>query len=196
MLRKNRHMSKFLDICSLYLSDYRLSFTGREIARRLAVNHQTALSILKLMVSRGILKSRVQGRNFLYSLNLDDFNVHHFLILTETLHAQAFLENFELKSVIKELFSFADAIVVFGSFAQNKQKESSDLDLVLVQPTSRQNIGKILHLFPREINVHYVTWKEFIASLNTKNHLALEIKKNHVIYGNVARIVETYVRSV
>jgi predicted nucleotidyltransferase len=194
MLRKNRQMSKKIDIVGLYLFNYKRLFSGREIARNLNVNHQTALNILKIMVDDHILKTRVQGRNILYSLNLEDFKVDHYLVLAETLKAQVSLENFELKSIIKTILPLVDTLVVFGSFAQDKQRDDSDLDLVAIETISRQKLEEALKLFSREINVHYVTWKEFIKSYTKKNNLALEIRKNHLIYGNIGRVVGLYLK--
>lgn len=192
MKRESRHMSRFIDIVGLFIYDYSLSLSGREIARRLSVNHQTALTMLKKMVKDNLLVVKQQGRNLLYQLKLNDFRIIHSLTLAEAFSAQAALTSFELKMILTELLPLTDTIIVFGSFAKNKQKDDSDLDLVVINCSSKEKINKIVHTLPREVNIHYVTWKEFVAAFTTKNHLALEIRKNHLIYGNIYKVIETY----
>ncbi len=192
MPKNNRHMSEKVDIVSLYLSNYLFGFSGREIARRLGINHQTASVALKRMVKESFLKGHVEGRNIKYHLNLEDFKTKHLLSVAEEHKAQHYLELFELKSVVSSILPYADTIIIFGSFAKGTEKEGSDLDLVIIQSSSRSKIEEIFRLFPREVNAHYVTWKEFISSFQKRNHLALEIRKDHVIYGNIPRIIGIY----
>ncbi|MBS3169282.1 nucleotidyltransferase domain-containing protein [Candidatus Woesearchaeota archaeon] len=185
-------MSEKIDIATLYLSDYPLGFSGREIARRLKINHQTASLALKRMVKESFLKSHVEGRNIKYHLNFDDFKTKHLLSLAEDHRAQHFLQTFELKSVVSRILPYVDTIIIFGSFAKGLQKDGSDLDLVLIQSSSRSKIEEVFHLFPREINAHYATWKEFTSSFRQGNHLAFEIRKDHIIYGNILKLIGVY----
>ena len=60
-------MSNFLDITKLYLRDYHNSFSGREIARKLKINHQTAQNHLKQMQKYKLLNVITEGRNNKYS---------------------------------------------------------------------------------------------------------------------------------
>ena len=189
---KNRHMSNLIDIIGLFASEYSLSLSRREIARRLSVNHQTALMILKRMVKDNSLIVKQQGRNLMYQLKLDDFKTIHALSLAESFSAQSALELFELKMILSQLIPLGDAVIVFGSFAKRKKKDDSDLDLVIINCSSKERVKKIIHALPREVNIHYVTWREFNTAFRTRNHLALEIRKDHLIYGNIDRVIQTY----
>jgi len=60
---KIRHMSKKIDIINLYLGDYKKTMSGREIARKLAVNHQTALNCLNELVKDSVMVYQTKGRN-------------------------------------------------------------------------------------------------------------------------------------
>ncbi len=192
MLQKNRHMSKKLDMGVLYLRDYSLSLSGREIARRINVNHQTALTVLNELVKEKILLSKAEGRNKKYSFNKKDLRTKLFLQMAETYKAEQFLHNVELRMIISHLLPLAETIIVFGSFAKGIEKESSDLDLILIGAANKEKVNKAKNTFPREINIEFRTWKEFAEALSKKMPLALEIQKDHVVYGNVFNAVEVY----
>ena len=49
-MAKIRHMSKKIDIIKLYIGDYTKSMSGREIAKKASMNHQTALNCLNELV--------------------------------------------------------------------------------------------------------------------------------------------------
>ncbi len=187
---KNRHMSKKLDIGGLYLHDYHASFNGREIARRIQTSPQTALSSLNALIKEKIFLGITEGRNIKYGLNKEDLRARLFLELCEIEKSSAFLDNFELREIIKTILPYAETVIVFGSFSRGTQKDDSDLDLILVN--AQEKVHKLLKIFPREINVQFVKWEDIQKAALKKNHLALEIQKNHLVYGNASEFVETF----
>ena len=187
---KNRHMSKKIDILLLFLRDYFASFSGREISRRILVSPQTALDTLNLLVKEKVLQSKFEGRNKKYSLNLNDFSTRMFLSIVETNKSVDCLSNFELKKVIQDLLSYTDSLVVFGSFAKQSQKKSSDIDIISIGSFNKKKMNLVADRFPREVNIQYVTWNQFVDSFKKKNHLSVEIKKDHLIFGNVYKVVD------
>src|SRR3989344_6010111 len=168
MMRKNRHMSKKLDTCLLDLRDYSLSFSGREIARKIGINHQTALTVLNELVKEKIILSKVEGRNKKYSLNKKDLRTKLFLQMAESYKAELCLHKVELRMIISHLLPLAETIIVFGSFAKGLEKESSDLDLIMVGTTNKEDVIKAKNTFPREINIEFRNWKEFASALSKK----------------------------
>lgn len=189
---KNRHLSKKIDIIDLYLGNYTDMFTSREIARKLNINHQTALNHLQELVKDKVISSIIEGRNHKYKLNLDLFKVRILLQITKSCRALERLNNFEFKKIIESLLKFTEVLIVFGSFAKNLEKKKSDLDLVAVNTMDKDALKRKLNLFDREINIEFVTWKEFIDSYKKNTALAVEIRKNHLIYGNIHKVVEVY----
>lgn len=177
---------------SVYLNNYSSSFSGREIARRTGVSAQTALDTLHKLVQEKTLSLIKEGRNNKYILEKNNLSAKLFIELAEVERSREFLINFELKSIVESLIPYAETLIVFGSFAKGTQKEDSDIDLVMVNATNKEKIKKITRSFPREVNVEFVSWKEFAKSYTSKNALAIEIKKDHLLYGNVFRVVNIY----
>ena len=192
MNKKIRHMSNKLDIINIYLRDYSSSFSGREISRRLNVSPQTGLSVLNSLVKEKILKVLEEGRNKMYSLNLENFQAKLMIELAEKYKSRILANNFELSLIIEKLLPLAETIIVFGSFAKNTEKESSDIDLIILSTNDKNKIDKEIKLFSREINIFYFTWNKFVQILKQKEALAIEVKKDHLIYGNAFKVVEVY----
>ncbi|MDP3989864.1 MAG: nucleotidyltransferase domain-containing protein [archaeon] len=188
---KNRHMSKKMDILALYTRDYSASFTGREISRAVGTSPQNALTILNGLVKDKIILFTKEGRNKKYVLNRKSVLAKQMIQIVETYKASFLLKESEFSLIMKGLIPFAETIIVFGSFAKGRQKESSDLDLIVIGG-KKDDINKAKRVFPREINIEFSTWKGFAESLRRKNALAIEIRKDHLIYGNVFKVVEVY----
>lgn len=183
-------MSKKLDIISLYLADYHLSFTGREIARKIKASPQAGLNILNELVGEKIISKEIEGRNAKYRLNLSLYT-KNMLQLAETNKAKQALSDFELRSVLEKFLPYAETIIIFGSFARGRQSKQSDLDLIIING-KKKKILEAKKIFPIEINIEFSTWAGFLNALRNKAPLALEIKKNHLAYGNVFKLVDIY----
>ena len=193
MVKKIRHLSKKLDVVGIFLDNYHSNYSGREIARRTKVSPQTALTVINDLVKDKILQFNVSGRNKNYFLNFDDFRTKIFLEQAENSVSLGPLKNFELRTIVSSLLPLSDTLIIFGSFAKNRQKENSDLDLIAIGVKDKRKFESLESTFPREIQSHFLTWKEFFQSMNSsKNHLAQEIKKNHFIFGNVHKVVEAF----
>ena len=183
-------MSKKLDLLTIFLRDYHSSYSGREVARLIDVSPQTALSVLDSLVKLNILLIKKEGRNNKYSLNLTDLRTKMMLVLAENNAVLNSLLKKELKSIIDKLLVLAETIIVFGSFAKGLEKKSSDLDLVVIGVKDKDKFRKVKRIFPREINVEFITWNNFVKTQNTA--LGIEIKKDHLIYGNVFKVVKVF----
>jgi len=188
-MERNRHMSKIIDIMALYTPDCHRSMPGREIARKLGINHQTALNSLNELVKRKILAFEVRGRNKEYGINLSNSASRILLEMAEQKKALELTENTGIKIVIEEMIPFAETIIVFGSFANKTYNEKSDIDLLVLGKCDMKELIKIKKRHTREINIEAVGFDEFYNYLNKRKALALEVAKNHAVFGNVSRFM-------
>ena len=81
-------------------------------------------------------------------------------------------------------------------FAQKCKMVNEELDVQklrgMIGVRDKKKVNSVKRIFPRDVNVEYVTWSDFEKSLTGKNHLTIEIRRNHLIYGNVFKVVEVY----
>ena len=58
----------------------------------------------------------------------------------------------------------------------------------------KKEIEKVKQKQIMEINKHYASYNEFTGILKSKNPLSIEIMKNHVLFGDVSKMVDIFWR--
>ena len=137
---------------------------------------------LKLLVSNNILKSIRKANLGVYSLNLENPLSLQFL---QYLEAQNNL-NFSQIKIISEIIEKTPiknySVVIFGSYAENKQTKKSDLDICILigskeaEKKIKPYISEIKLNYPIKIDEHYVTFEDFVKMLlREEENLAKQI---------------------
>lgn len=146
---------------------------------------------LNYLVEKRLLLSDKKANLNLYRLNLSN----PFLIqIMQYLEAQEHLD-FTKKDIVSEIIENNPlkncSIIVFGSYADNKQKTDSDLDICILIKTKREekiikpyiNEAKLNHLV--DIDAHYITYAEFTRMLlRREENLGKQIFRKHLIFYN------------
>ena len=158
----------------------------RQVSKESKVPYTTTYRLIKNNKEIFIIDQK--GNIKLVSLNLKDNITKTYLILSERKISELFLDrNPELKVLKKELPKGDYSLVLFGSRAEEKQREKSDIDLCVINKEGKKEIrfSKFELLFKLEINPIYLKDREFRDMLKEEEqNLAKEIIKKHVIlYG-------------
>ncbi len=173
--------NKELEIIALYRSDYKSEFYLRQISKLAKLPLKTAQNVLFSLEKNKVLKSKIDGKNKYFNLNLDNIQTKSYLLQSEIFKTDLFLENYpQFKTFLKSLNTNVP-IIIFGSFAKFKANKDSDLDLFVV---SEKDQKLPFHLIPYKI--HQVTLSEdsFVKALKEKEILLKEIEENHIILNN------------
>jgi predicted nucleotidyltransferase len=96
-----------------------------------------------------------------------------------------------VKKITNELFdnSLKDIVLLFGSYASNKQTGNSDIDLLIINKDGKKTISfsKYEILFHKKINPIFITIKEFENMLKDKEeNVGKQALKNHIVLNNPA----------
>src|SRR3989344_775500 len=183
------------EIIDLFRSDYLIQFHVRKIAKLIKKNHVTLLPHLKTLEKDKILIARTIGKNKMYSLNFENIITKNYLTISETVETTRFLEvEFLIKKITKEVFNLnlSGTIILFGSYAKKTFKEDSDIDIFYLGQISDkevEEIKKIGKIYGKMINVKKSTLNNFEVGLRKKDHLILEIIKNHIVLQNPEQFV-------
>ena len=168
--------NKDMGVVALYLGNYKKSYFLRQISRLTNIPLKTCQSTLAYLEKEKILKSRTEGKNKYFSLNLENINTKSYLLKAEIYKTEIFIEYYpEIKMFLKALKTNT-TILVFGSFANLKAKKESDLDLLILGEEKQP-----FHLLP--FKLHKINLKEqsFVKEIEEK-HIILN---NHSFYVNV-----------
>ncbi|MDD2678615.1 MAG: nucleotidyltransferase domain-containing protein [Candidatus Nanoarchaeia archaeon] len=146
-----------------------------------ATFHRTAKKMNDLIIIEEIGKSKI--------LKINEKNpiIVPYLEVSSEKEKKEFLEK---KPIIKKIaleLETEEAVLLFGSYAKGAEKESSDIDLMIINETGKKtaNFSKYEILFKKKINPLFIAQKEFIQMINEKEeNVGKQTLKNHVVLKN------------
>jgi len=171
-----------LEVISLYRLDYKNSrFYLRQISRLSKIPLKTCQTALMNLEKAKILKSKIEGKNKYFALNLDNIKTKSYLLQAEIYRTDIFLEAYPLIKTFLKSLNTNIPIIVFGSFARLKADKNSDLDLLIV---SGEKEKLSYHLLPYKIHQVNISESSFSKAIKEQETLIKEIEENHVILNN------------
>jgi predicted nucleotidyltransferase len=179
-----------LETLSLYTANYKARFYLRQISKLTKAPLKTIQNTLQRLEKEKILESKTEGKNKYFSLNQNNIKTKSLLLQSEIHKTDAFLDKYpEFKLFLKELKT-ETPIIVFGSFAKNTAKKSSDVDLLVLSKEEKLPT----HLLPNKIHQLNLTQLSFQKALKNKEKIIEEIRDNHIILNNHSYFVNTFWR--
>lgn len=180
--------NKELDVIALYSGDYKARFYLRQISQLAKVALKTCQNILIALEKEKILKSKIEGKNKYFSLNLDNISAKSYLLKAEIHKTEFFLEKYpEFKNFLKSI-NTNSIIILFGSFAKFKADKNSDADLFIVSD-KEEKLPQ--HLLPYNIHKNKLTEESFKKAISEREVLIKEIEENHIILNNPFLYINT-----
>ena len=175
--------------CLLENKDKELSIN--QVSKILKKDYKTIHNIVNRLVKLSIIL-------------IQPFGKAHKLILTKKLHPlifeaeyqrnQELFENKDLKIIAEDLSKIPQQFIaiLFGSYAKNTQAKHSDIDLLIITE-EESKIDIALRIYPFKIHPTYITYKEFIHMLKSREFTVVSeaTKKNYIFIG-----IEDFYRAV
>ncbi len=138
-----------------------------------------------------LLKKKKKGNLNIYRLNLDNPFLIQTLLYLESENNLNFPKLDIIVETIKSIPIKDYCLLVFGSYASDKQKESSDFDICFLVDNNQKkkkikpyfNEVKLSH--STNIDEHYITFNEFIKMLlMDEENLGKQIFRNRILFFN------------
>ena len=173
--------NKELEVITLYTGEYKSKFYLRQIAKLAKLPLKTCQNVLSLLEKEKVLKSKVEGKNKYFSLNLDNIKTKSYLLQAEINKLNNFLNHYpQFNTFLKEVHTNTP-IILFGSFAKMKADKNSDADF-LIMHKEEQKLP--FHLLPYKVHQINLSEESFKKAIIEKETLIKEIEKNHIILNN------------
>lgn len=186
---------KWVEMLAPFSGNYSAKLSASEVSRRCGMPQQTVSRGLNALSSLNIISYAKEGKNKLFYFDIESQKTKIVLNLIENQKALRFqLEAKEISVIIDEALKYCESLIVFGSYASGRFSKTSDIDLVVLGRCDRSGIKRIKQKQVVEINEHYSTYREFEKILTSRNPLSLEIQKNHVLFGDVSKVVDIFWR--
>lgn len=148
-------------LLTLFISNPGMEYHLHEIGRILGKKPGVFQKALNALEKQGVLRSRMRGNQRLVSLNKQYPLLGEVTkIIQKTVGVEALL-----KEVVSRDRGIQDAFI-FGSYAKDKMRSASDIDLILVLEKEVEDIflkaiEKIEKQIQREINPKFYSLKEY-----------------------------------
>jgi predicted nucleotidyltransferase len=167
-------------------------FTISEVMKRSGKKTKPwAFNALKLMTEKHLLTLRKKGNINVYQLDLKNPCLVQML---QYLEAQKNVD-FPLLEVMMETIGTIRSrnycLLLFGSYAENRQTKTSDLDVCFLvenktaEKTIKPYFNEVKLDFPVTIDEHYITFDDFVKMLlNDEENLGKQIFRKHKIFLN------------
>ncbi|MCK4327924.1 MAG: nucleotidyltransferase domain-containing protein [Candidatus Diapherotrites archaeon] len=179
-LFKSETRVKLLEI---FLFNPEKEFHLRELARMIDVSPIYVRKEVANLDAVGLVTYRSQG-------NLSLFKANKTSPIFEDLK-NIFIKTISLGTLLKEKMKDYDTIkyaLIYGSFAQGVEKQTSDIDLLVVGNISEDELHKVVMEFEKKTSreLNYILWKEKEFQQKAKQGISLliDIAEHKVIMIN------------
>ncbi|MDD4353493.1 MAG: nucleotidyltransferase domain-containing protein [Candidatus Nanoarchaeia archaeon] len=146
-----------------------------------ATFYRTALKMNDLIIMETVGKSKIM------KLNSKNPIINFYLTISSEEEKKEFLKKQPIiKKIASELETKA-VVMLFGSYAKGSEKDSSDIDLIIINKDGKKSISfsKYETLFNKKINPLFFTENEFIQMIKEKEeNVGSQALKNHIILKN------------
>lgn len=119
-----------------YLVNSNLELTGRQLSRAIGIHHRTSHRALKEFTSFGIVVMHRTGKAILYKIN--DNNIIVKDILRQIFGIENNLLTKTVKTIVSDVHVKVISVILFGSIAFASERGTSDIDLLFLVNSKRQ----------------------------------------------------------
>ena len=177
-------MDNWLKIVNFLGKNINRSFTIRALSLNSGVAYATTYRLIKRFSKYSTHLIKTVGRAETISLDPNSKTLINFLaISSQNEKFNYLLKKPLIKSINNKLFD-KDIVLLFGSYAKNKETEKSDIDLLIINKKGEKTTSfkKEELLFNKKINPIFVSSKEFKEMLkDEEENVGKQALKNHII---------------
>lgn len=161
------------------------SFTMLELSKLIDVPYATFYRTIQQMADLLIIQTI--GKSKVVCLNPVSPALKSYLVISSDEEKKEFLKKQPVINKITSELQTKDVVVLFGSYAKGNQRDSSDIDLLIINKKGENTISfsKYALLFKTKINPIFITKSEFTHMLKEKDeNVGKQALKGHILLQN------------
>lgn len=180
-------MNNNLKVLKLFVDNKDKQFTIKKVSEILKINYKIVYEEIGKSEKEELIKITRYGNAKVCAFN---YKYHSKIIEIEEIRKNELFKNKDIKLVytrLKEVKSPFYFLILFGCYANKKNKKGSDIDLCLVTDNIEVNneAQSILNITPLNVHLQDFSSKHFLMMLKSKEfNVGNEILKNNIVlYG-------------
>jgi len=133
------------------------------------------------------LKITKIGKSKVLRLNLNNPVIQSYLAISSEEEKNNFLIGQPIIKAIQKELDTEDIVLLFGSYAKGKERQKSDIDLIIINKAGRRSISfsKLELVFRKKINPIFFKRKEFRSMLKEKSeNVGKQAIRSHIVLNN------------
>lgn len=161
------------------------AYTMHELSRATNIPYATFHRTITTM--KDLITAKEVGRSKTIMLNAENRVIKSYLAISSEEEKNEYLKTHPMLAKIISEIKTDDIVILFGSYAKKMQKETSDIDILIINKTGNKSISfsKYEILFKKHINSIFITKNEFIKMIKEKEeNIGKQALKNHIILNN------------
>lgn len=171
--------------------EFIVDYNPSTISKKIHKTREGAFKALKKLEEDTIVEGKTFGKARFYKIDYDN---EYALKNVETLFMEEAKPYQRWKDEFKELFKYADIVVVFGSFIKNP-KTANDIDLLLIYNKKYdKQISRIIkeknEMLMKRIHPIKQTANDFKANIKKKDKVLLNAVKEGIVLNGYEKYVE------
>jgi predicted nucleotidyltransferase len=183
---------KQLKVLDTFRKNYGKKLTFNEIKTQSGIKSNSFVQrTLSNCMHEGIVETESIGKGMLvYKLKINNVSLSYFQLINFELYNLPINILYKIQEAISET-TYAYSLVVFGSYAKNKQNKDSDLDIAIIVENKesikeiKANIESIKLEEFTKIDYEVFTKEEFKEMLDSKKeNVGKEIARHNIIFNN------------
>ena len=167
------------------------SFTMHELSKIIRIPYATFYRVINDM--KELVKMQTIGKSKVVSLNKENPVLKSYLTISSDEEKNDYLKRQPIMRKIASGIDTKEVVILFGSYAKGNQRESSDIDLLIINNNGKKSLSfsKYEILFKKKINPLFFTRSEFVQMLKDKDeNVGKQALKDHIILNNPSRFWE------
>lgn len=130
---------KWVDILKPFSNNYSQKITASKLNKLTKIPQQTISRVLNELVKLNLIKFERSGKNKYYYFNLELNQSKIIIEMIELKKSIDFILNKpQINIIIEEILENADSCILFGSYSNYKDKNDSDLDIIIINGNDKK----------------------------------------------------------
>ena len=165
-------------------------FTMLELSKTTKIPYATIHRTINKI--KDLVKIQTMGKSKILVLNRENAAIKSYLTISSEEKKEYLKKQPIINKIMSELDT-KDTVILFGSYAKGGQKETSDIDLLIINKKGEKSISFLKYeiLFKKKINPIFFTKQEFKKMLHDKEeNVGKQALRNHIILKNSEKFWE------